>query len=174
MYYLLYADDCGVPSKVAFDPEEPSLGRIRVDSVTPPHSPASIKRCISRVERNPALAHANLFADISCLAPLKEGHMSILGTDGPGLSPDEPIAIVQTAIVQTAIVQTAIVRVESPSIPDGRYYIKNGAADFFWNCGGDNPITVVYFYSGALRDHVFLPVKSILQLFNCSKDNSLF
>ena len=94
--------------------------------------------------------------------------------DGPGLSPDEPIAIVQTAIVQTAIVQTAIVRVESPSIPDGRYYIKNGAADFFWNCGGDNPITVVYFYSGALRDHVFLPVKSILQLFNCSKDNSLF
>jgi hypothetical protein len=119
VYYLLYADDYEMPSKVAIDPEEPSLGRIRADSVAPPHSPASIKRCISRVERTPALAHADLFADISCDTPLKEGHISILRTDGPGLSPNEPMAIVQMPIVQ----------VESPSIPDGKYVIKNRAAD---------------------------------------------
>ena len=95
-----------MPSKVAIDPEEPSLGRIRADSVAPPHSPASIKRCISRVERTPALAHANVFADISCDTPLKEGHISILHTDGPGLSPNKPMAIVQ---------------VESPLIQDGTY-----------------------------------------------------
>ena len=164
VYYLLYADDCGVPSKVAFDPEESSLGRIRADSVSPPHSPASIKRCISRVETNPALAQANIFADISCVDPLKEGHISILGTDGPGLSPDEPMAIVQMAIVQ----------VECP-IPDGRYAIKNRAADFFWNSAGKNPIEVVYFYSGSVtKNHIHLQVRSILKLFNCSKDNSLF
>ena len=64
MYYLLYADDCEVPSKVAFDPEEPSLGRIRADFVSPPHSPTSIKQCISRVEKTPAFAHADLFTDI--------------------------------------------------------------------------------------------------------------
>ena len=95
MYYQLYADDYEIPSKVAIDPEEPSIGRIRADSVAPPHSPISIKRCISRVERNPALAwHADLFADTSCDTPLKEGHISILRTDGPGLSPNDPMAIV--------------------------------------------------------------------------------
>ena len=159
-----------MPSKVAFDSEEPSLGRIRADSVAPPHSPATIKRCISRVERNPALAHANLFADISCVAPLKEGYILILGTDGPGLSPDEPMAIVQTPIVQ----------VGSP-IPNGRYAIKNRAAVFFWNSRGQNPIEVVDFFAfhdssytvQATNNHIDLQVRSILQLFKCSKDNSL-
>ena len=151
-----------MPSKVAFDTEEPSLGRIRADSVAPPHSPASIKRCISRVERNPALAHANLFADISCVAPLKEGHISILGTDGPGLSPDEPMAIVQTSTVQ----------MESSSIPDGRYAIKNRSADFIWNSGGQNPISVVHFFEFSAVQATnlsnissYFQVRSILQSF---------
>ena len=52
VYYLLYADGYEIPSKVANDPEEPSIGRIRADSITPPHSPTSIKLCISRVEKN--------------------------------------------------------------------------------------------------------------------------
>ena len=99
MYYLLYADNHELPSNVAINPEEPSLGRIRVDSVAPPHSLASIKRCIARVEGIPELVHADVFADISCDTPLKEGRISIL-RDGPGLSPNKPMAIVQTAIVQ--------------------------------------------------------------------------
>ena len=122
MYYLLYADGHEIPSKVATDLEEPSLGRIRADSVAPPHSPISIKRCISRVENNPALAYGDLFADTSCGTPLKEGHISILRIDGPGLSPEEPMAIVQ---VERSV--------ESPSIPDGRYVIKNRAANIFWD-----------------------------------------
>lgn len=61
---------------LAFDPKKPSLGRILAHSVAPPQSPASIKRCISRVEKTPALAHADLFADISCDTPLKERHIS--------------------------------------------------------------------------------------------------
>ena len=100
MYYLLYADDYEMPSKVAFDPKKPSLGRILAHSVAPPQSPASIKRCISRVEKTPALAHADLFADISCDTPLKERHISLLHTDGPGLSPNEPMAIVQRSYQQ--------------------------------------------------------------------------
>ena len=130
MYYLLYADGCEISSKVAIDPEEPALGHIRVDSVAPPHSPTSIKRCISRVERNPVFAYADLFVDTSSDTPLKEGHIS-LRTDGPGLSPNEPMAIVQVK--------------KPPSIPDGKYLIKNRAADVFWNAG-NNPIQTVYFY----------------------------
>ena len=135
MYYELYADNFVMPSKVAFDPEEPSLGRIWADSVAPPHSPASIKRCISRVERNPALAHADLFANVLCDTPLKEGYISILHTDCPGLSPNEPMAIVQKPII-----------IKSPSIPDGKYVIKNRAADIYWNTG-NSPFTTVYFWT---------------------------
>jgi hypothetical protein len=86
------------------------------------------------VEGNPALVwHADLFADAECDTPLKEleGHISILRTDGPGLSPNEPMAIV---------------RVKNPSmIPDGKYHIKNRATDIYWNAV-NNPIKTVYFY----------------------------
>ena len=129
MYYLLYVDDCELPSKVAIDPEEPSLGRIRTDSVAPPHSPASIKRCISRAEKTPALAHADLFANMLCDTPLKEDHISFLRIDCPGLSPNEPMAIVQ-----------------SPPIQDGKYVIKNRALEKYWTAGY-NPIKTVYFWS---------------------------
>ena len=142
MYYLLYADDDEMASKVAIDPERPSLGRIRADSVPPPHSLASIKRCISRVERIPELAHANLFADISCDTPLKEGHISIFGTDGPGVSPNEPMAIVQIPIVERPVIEmpfieTPIVGAQAPAIiPDGKYSIKNSEGDIFWTARG--------------------------------------
>ena len=147
MYYLLYANDYEMPSKVTFDPEEPSLGRIRADSVAPPHSPASIKRCISRVEKNSALAHADLFADVLCDAPLKEGHISIFHTDSPGLSPNEPMAIVQMPIM-----------IESPSIPDGTYVIKNRAADIYWNTG-NRPYTRVHFWATTMQqDYKYVQV----------------
>ena len=145
VYYLLYADDSEMPSKVANDPEEPSLGRIRADYITPPHSPVSIKLCISRVERNPGIVNSDLFADRSCDTPLTEGHIAILRTDGPGQSPNKPMAIVQ-----------ADVQVESPlpvkvtSIPDGRYLIKNRAANIYW-AADRNPICTVYLEKGAKK-----------------------
>jgi hypothetical protein len=130
---VLYADDYEMPSKVAIDPEEPSLGRIRADSIAPPHRPASIKLCISRVERNPAIAyrHTDLFADPSCDTPLEEGYISFLRTDGPGLNPNEPMAIVLAPPI--------------PRLPDGKYLIKNRARDIFWNAGSKT-ITTVYFW----------------------------
>ena len=133
-------------SKVAIDPERPSFGRIRADSIAPPHSPTSIKLCILRVERNPGIANSDLFADTTCDAPLTDGHISILRTDGPGLSPNEPMAIVQ-----------ADVQVESPlpvkvtSIPDGRYLIKNRGADVYWGAG-HNPIRTVYFWHRTMEE----------------------
>ena len=130
-----------MPSKVAIDPEDPSLGRIRADSVTPPHSPASIKRCISRVERTPALVNADLFVDMSCNTPLKEDtHISFLRTDCPGLSPKKPMAIVQMAIDH-----------RDPSIPDGGYYIKNRAEDFYWYANSSPIATVRFSTSLSLR-----------------------
>ena len=164
MYYQIFADHSVIPSKVFFDAGEPSIGRIRGDSVAPPHNLASLKRRISRVEEIPAIANADFFAGDD---PLREGYISILGTDGPGLSEDEPMSIIQTPIVQ----------VESP-IPEGRYGIKSRAGDFLWNTDGKNPIEVIRFYCGSIhvqaKDVNDLQVWSILQLFKYSMDNSLF
>ena len=141
-------------SKVVFDPEEPSLGRIRADSVAPPHCPASIKRCISRVEKNSALANADLFADISSDTPLKDGHISIRRTDhGPGLSSNHPMPIVLMPIVLTPIVLTPIVQhVESPSIPDGKYFIKNRAADIYWTVSSNSTRTLYFWHPKAVEE----------------------
>jgi hypothetical protein len=135
VYYVLYANDYEMPSKVAFDPVDPSLGRIRVDYITPPHNLTSLKLCLSRVEKNPTLAYAaNIFDDISGVTPLKEGQISNLRTAGPGLSADKPLAIVLTPSI--------------PGPPDGRYVIKNRAADIFWAADYS---TTVYFYSAAVE-----------------------
>ena len=135
---------------------------------------ASIKRWISRVEGTPALAHANLFADISCdnLNPLKNGHISICRTDCPGLSRNEPMAIVQMPI-------------RNPSIPDGKYHIKNWAADIYW-AAPRNPVGRSIFGPVESRVQWRLAVQrskrrittgcrwtSILRLFKCSKNNPL-
>jgi hypothetical protein len=136
VYYVLYANDYEIPSKVAFDPEEPSIGRIRVDYITPPHNLTSLKLCLSRVEKNPTLVYADLFEDISGVTPLKEGQILNLRIAGPGLSPNEPMAVVLSP--------------PTPG-PDGRYVIKNRAADIFWGTRY-NPIRTVYFYSTIMED----------------------
>ena len=88
------------------------------------------------MERNLALVNLDLFADISCDSPL---------TDDPGLSPNEPMAIVQ-----------ADVQVESPlpvevtSIPEGRYLIKIQAANIYWEVWKDT-ITMVYYWSTTME-----------------------
>ena len=99
----------------------------------PPHNPTSIKRRISSVEGS-SFDNADLFADILCATPLKEGHISILRTDGPGLSPNEPMAVVVPVTIP---------------IPDGKYVIHNKAADIYW-IAGHNPIQTVYFWLNTL------------------------
>ena len=87
VYYQLYSEGYEMPFKAANDREEPSIGRIQADSIASPHSPTTIKLCILRVERNPGIVNSDLYADTTCDTPLKEGHISILRTDGPGLNP---------------------------------------------------------------------------------------
>ena len=153
-----------MPSKVANDPEEPSIGRIRADSIPPPHTPTSIKLCISRVEGKPELVNSDLFMDTTSDSPLEDGHISILHSDGPGLSPDDPMSIVQ-----------ADVQVESPllmevtSIPEGKYLIKNRRGDIYWGLWkpNDDAIKKVHFYDitlGTAESSDVMQVKKLSQI----------
>ena len=155
MHYQLFDGD-EKRSKVSFDPKEPSLGRIRTDSIAPSHTPATIKRCISRVEETPEMVHADLFANISSDAPLKESHISVLRKDAPGLDPDDPMTIVQAPIV-----------LDSP-IPDGRYFIVSRAEHSFWYAGF-LPMSTVYFWTGTMDEAKSLSVNATgVQVNECS------
>ena len=160
-----------MPSKVANDPEEPSVGRIRADFIAPPHSPTSIKLCISRVERNPGIVNSDLFADPSFDSPLTEGYISILRTDGPGMSPNEPMAIVQADVQEDSPLPVAVA-----SIPDGRYAIKNRRKDIYW-CAGHSPLRTVYFYptiTKRAKKYPYMQVNEYSPIFQVlQRDNSL-
>ena len=161
MYYLLYADDYEISSKLGIDPEQPSLGRILADSIPPPQSPTSIKRCISRVEKIPSLVNADLYADTSSDTPLEDGHISILHTNGLGVSPNEPMAIVLAG------------KFENP-ITDGKYAIKNRAKNIFWSAG-HNPIQSVYFFPNTIdyaKINIYMQVNNHFSIIMCSNDNS--
>ena len=46
MYYRVYDDDGGAVSKMSFDENDPSLGRVDTLSVPPPHTVSSLKNFI--------------------------------------------------------------------------------------------------------------------------------
>ena len=139
-----------MPSKVAIDPDKPSLGRIRADYIAPPLSLNSIKRCISRVEGNPAFSYVDLFADTTYDTPLKDGRISILRTDGPVL-PVNPNG------------RMAIVQVRNSLLPDGQYFIKNRASGTYWSAG-NKPIKTVYFWPPTIVHEADLKKQSFFQV----------
>ncbi|KAJ7626841.1 hypothetical protein FB45DRAFT_920175 [Roridomyces roridus] len=50
VHYRVYTTDGPIPSKTAFDPRNPYIGRIAATSVPPPHNTASLKRCMAKAE----------------------------------------------------------------------------------------------------------------------------
>lgn len=94
VHYYLYTEDGDIPSKVSFDSEEPSLGRIRVTNIAPPHNLESFKRCISRAELNPTLIEASVYAQLSSDTPMEDLKQFCLAGTRPGSRVDEPMAVV--------------------------------------------------------------------------------
>jgi len=101
VYYRMYTPEGDMPSKHPIDADDPSLARLDPTLVAPPHTSESIKRLISRVEEKPGLVSGQLFADMWCESPMDGSHIPILSEDCPGLTPESPMAIVQTDGSQT-------------------------------------------------------------------------
>jgi len=95
LYYRVYKTSGAVRSKQPADSNDPSIGRISVDSVPPPHTAASIMRCISKTEKLEYSNGSQLFIDPFSESPIGEEHVSILTGDPPGSTPENPMAFVE-------------------------------------------------------------------------------
>jgi hypothetical protein len=95
VYYRLFAEDGPIPSRNTVYSDDPCLGRIRADLVTPPHTALNVKKCLSGYEEIGENTPTSLFVSASNPTPMDDtGSVSILACRGPGYSPSEPMALV--------------------------------------------------------------------------------
>ena len=94
MYYRVYSNCGAVLAKQQAD-HDPSVGRISVDFVPPPHTAASVIRCISKKEHLDNSKQSQLFISIGSTSPI-DGHISMLTSSRPGSTPEDPMALVES------------------------------------------------------------------------------
>ena len=94
VYYRVYDENGEVTSKMSFDKDDTSLGRIETLSVPPPHTVASLKSCITKSEG--VSAHdLQVFGDDTGEITMKDDDIIALHADAyPGNVEEQPIAIV--------------------------------------------------------------------------------
>ena len=96
VHYRVYNPRGAVKSKNPSDSANPWVGRINVDTIPPPHTVASIMRCISKVEDMDHCKLSQLWKNSKSEAPLRDGHVSILTSERPGSTPHDPMAFVES------------------------------------------------------------------------------
>ena len=111
VYYCVYKRNGAILSKQPVNSDDPSVGRINVDYIPPPHTAKSIMRCISKIEEVGDFGISQLFTSISVESPVGDGHVSILTDDRPGSTPEKPMAIV---ILPGLVPRTEQPRTEQP------------------------------------------------------------
>ncbi|EDR07501.1 uncharacterized protein LACBIDRAFT_298427 [Laccaria bicolor S238N-H82] len=99
VYYRLYTKDGPIKSQhpVYSTDHEPFIGRTLAKLVAPPHTTVSIKRHLCYIEGflSSLADTAKLFVPLSCLTAKDDSaRLSLVGSSGPGLSPQEPMALV--------------------------------------------------------------------------------
>ena len=95
MYYRLYTKLGAFESNHAFYDNDRFIGRIPSKSFAPPHTVASIKWSLCKLEGLSEPDKALVFIPLSSSAP-KEGsaRLSLCTPSGPGLSEQDPILLV--------------------------------------------------------------------------------
>jgi hypothetical protein len=94
VYYRLYDEDGALASKMAFDPEDSSLGRINTHSIAPPQTVSSIRSQVMRVEGF-VNRIVQLFQDMDGEVLMNDkAHIPLQAQVYLGHHEDEPITIV--------------------------------------------------------------------------------
>ena len=93
VYYLVYDDDGEIVSKTSFDENNPSLGRVNILSVPPPHTVSSLKNRIIIFE-DLSGHNVQLFEDGASDSAMNDSDaLTLLSDTYPGSIEDRPIAI---------------------------------------------------------------------------------
>ncbi|KAJ7631555.1 hypothetical protein DFH06DRAFT_1223468 [Mycena polygramma] len=97
LYYRLYTRTAEDFSKVCFDPNEPSVGRIERFRISPPLGPISVKRCIAKAEGRPIYAYAELYEDMSADREMTDldNTTSTIVEGTAGSAKERPMVLVQ-------------------------------------------------------------------------------
>ncbi|KAJ7635452.1 hypothetical protein DFH06DRAFT_1003427, partial [Mycena polygramma] len=96
LYYQLYSRTAEDVSKVAFEPTEPSIGRVEKLRICPPLYFASIKRCVAKMEGKPIYAYGDLYANISAEKAIGGWVLYASVADGTaGSTKENPMVLVQ-------------------------------------------------------------------------------
>jgi len=148
IYYQVYKTRA-VRSKQPANSNDPYVGRINVDCVPPPHTAASIMRCISKIEELDYSLQSQLFTDISSESPIGEGHVSILTSDCPGSTPDDPMAFVEMpAPAYPAFNKRMRVTVQWPQSSGNPNWLMDKVGEIV-RISNDEPQSQSYVYNGA-------------------------
>lgn len=100
MYYRVYTENGEIPARHPLNSDDPSLTRIKALSVAPPHTVASIKRCLCAAERIGDFKGSKIFYDLTSESPMEAGAVPIMTIDGPGSSPETPMVLVRPPLDQ--------------------------------------------------------------------------
>ena len=99
VYYRIYAEDGGIPSKTPVTSSDPYLGRIKVESVPPPRTAKTVKRSIAKLENIKDRTSTTLFPTLFIESPMDDAEkVTILNASrtGPGSTPQEPRGVTQS------------------------------------------------------------------------------
>jgi len=118
-----------VLSKHPADPSKPSVGRINVDSIPPPHTAESMMRCISKIEELDNSKQSKLFIDVSSEFPIGDGHVSMLSSDRPGSSPGKPMAFVVEPILGVPSPAPVVVPIPYPTFKKRIRVVRGQVSD---------------------------------------------
>ena len=95
VYYRVYAEDGAIRSTKPATADDPFLGCVKAKSIPPPHTVASIKRCIAGFEEIGDNTLTSLFGTLSSKSPMDSADKAaILNRNGLGYMPKEPIVLV--------------------------------------------------------------------------------
>ncbi|KAJ6457921.1 hypothetical protein C8R45DRAFT_1183988 [Mycena sanguinolenta] len=98
VYYRVYCPDGAIPSKTAFNPRDPYVGRILARSVPPPHNAATLKRCFVNAENigDPDGSRTRLYRNPEAAQPLSvTDKVVIIGSGATdGATPESAFAVV--------------------------------------------------------------------------------
>jgi hypothetical protein len=130
IYYRVYKQHGAVLSKQPADPNIPSVGRISADSVPPPHTAESIMRCISKIEDLDSSKTSQLFIDISSEYPIGDRPVSILSSDRPGSTPENPMAFVIEPVLASSLPAPVVVPTPYPTFNKRIRVIKGQVSDY--------------------------------------------